>query len=299
MSERLCVWITAVTLTCGFAGAGSAADVVEQNTAGPAEQSSRAIDVTPTLPADNQPAPEPVRLHDDADTASFGNILARPLEGANTQAERKRVLLQRIAEGMEQPAEDAPPVELRRRLSQLIRDSADLALLAEDDALTLEAHSVHMQALHAYVTAFRDDPRVDTYLDRLRGTAEQTRALAEPQAKAVGGFWLLSADLVEIGRTTASISEQREQMKPLLERFARRHDDHPAGYAARQMLRKLASPATPPSADPLSSPSRDEGEPEPPSPEPPRFRPAFRLPFTFEEPAENAASEAPPAEASD
>ncbi|MEX2670609.1 MAG: hypothetical protein WD294_00725 [Phycisphaeraceae bacterium] len=206
------------------------------------------------------------------------------------ESSQEKVLLARIAEALVQPELDAAREDLRSRLLEMIGDTSELAVIADEPELQLEAYSLHMQALHGYIAAFPEDPRVGTYRGRLRATAERTAHLADPQAEAVGDFWQLTADLIDIRLSEAEVAEKREQMAPLLRAYLREHEDHPAGYAARQMLRELEAAAAGEAVDAGEDEAAVEAEGEA---EAAPGRPAFVLPFDLDD---DAGEEAEPAE---
>lgn len=275
--------VTAAATLCLAAGA-MAAEV-------PADDAAAEAYLTPQLPGSGELDLPAAELDDTTTDESADERAAAGERGGDLgdvhgveAAGREAVLLQRIAVALAEPPEDTDRMEVRRRLSELIRDSSELALVADADDLKLDAYSLHMQALHAYVTIFPYDVRVETYLGRMRQTAERAKTLPGEQARPIGDFWLLAADLVELERTDLSLDQQRERTKPLLRAYLRKHRDHPAAYAVRQMQRDLEAPPES-AASQQTNADADEANDDTPTDTPrgPEVRPAFRVPFNFDD----------------
>ncbi len=125
---------------------------------------------------------------------------------------------------------------LRDELTSALRDpSADdgavravaaaAGVVAEGEGISpeasLEARQVQLRAFHSLVmrSFTRGDPaEAGLRLTQLRGAAERTRRARTPDARAVAGYWLLIADLIEGGdgldvveRLRAFVDELREE----------------------------------------------------------------------------------------
>ena len=195
---------------------------------------------------------------------------------------RRQMRFDRIVAALREPPHHASRSEIRSRLAALIRDTSDLTLLTTDRRDRLDAYALHMQALHAYITIFPQDPRVESYLARLGNTAAQAKQIDDAEAAAIADFWQLTVDLVQINRSGASIDEQRHRMLPLLIAYYELHAGHPAAYAVGQMIEELREDAGPVSRQqtevtetPAASPRGERQEEQ--------VQPGFVVPFDFDQ----------------
>ncbi|MBI1367811.1 MAG: hypothetical protein GC162_04065 [Planctomycetes bacterium] len=179
---------------------------------------------------------------------------------------QEAALLARMRKAMLMPGPAADEAAVKKQLNDLADDASQLAMITQTGPLHMHALSMQMQALYAIVQRWPADPAVDRSLSRLRSAARRTKALDQPEAAAVGDFWLLTADLFDINRSGLTLDERRRQTQQLFDGFLEEHGTGATSDAVRAMLAQLNPPQAP--APPVSGSREAAPTPAPTTPPP-------------------------------
>ena len=87
-----------------------------------------------------------------------------------------------------------------------------IAIAPDADGYRAPAGGTHYEKQHA------------TRRKTIRVSARRVKAVDQPDADAIGDYWLLVADLYDINRAGLSVEERRRQAVPLLEAYVIEHD---------------------------------------------------------------------------
>ncbi|MBI1372925.1 MAG: hypothetical protein GC159_09215 [Phycisphaera sp.] len=145
----------------------------------------------------------------------------------------------RLTEAMAKPAPETDEAEVRGKLEGLIRDAAGLAKLTGPGTLRLQAWNIELQALYLRMVRWPRDAAFDAYHRRLRDVAGQARQIKLPDADALGDFWLMTADLIEVNRSDHALKEKQKRVQKLLTTYLTEHPDGPSAAACKQALSDL------------------------------------------------------------
>jgi hypothetical protein len=179
-------------------------------------------------------------------------------------AAREAQLLLRLRDEQSRTSPEPDSTQAQRRLETLITEAAQLASLTQQSSLRLECLSIQLQALYLRITRWPQDVGINDSLARLRETARQVKAVRHDDAMAVGDFWLVTAELWELKRSSIPLAEQQRQSEQVLRSFIVVHNQGPTVDAARAALRKLIdSGVREASTDPGDTDSEASRTPEP------------------------------------
>ncbi len=181
----------------------------------------------------------------------------------------ERRLLERIEQLLAAGEPELPEAAIRKRLEQVIRNAGQLADRAESGPLRLKAMNLQAQAIHARLAGHSDPEEFDRLRHRLRLVALRTKAMSEPAAAAVGDFWRVAAELIELNRTGLPGDVRESHASDVLQDYVNRYPEGPAAPAARAALARLRGdepvassatqpatrPATPPTTQPAAQPA--------------------------------------------
>ena len=181
---------------------------------------------------DSQPAeaPSPPQTQPAADVPADADADALPL---------------RLQALLTVPVESPDPAAIQRRLDHILLASRALETDADSAALRLTAVGLQMQALYRLSVSWPQAPDADQHLTDLRTTAHRTKSVGVPEAEAVGDFWLMTTDLIDINRADLPATQRLQQIQQRLTDYLAAHTTGPASDAVRQSLADVQQ-ATPP-----------------------------------------------------
>ena len=151
----------------------------------------------------------------------------------------EKVLAERVRNLVIPPGETATRADAQRQLADLSDNAYLLYQNSRPGPLRLQALSVRLQALY---TAITDEPHaegVDQRIKRLRITARRAKTVDDERAKPVGDFWLMAADLLEIGRTELPLAERQAQAALVMSEYLERHGESEAAEDVAAALADL------------------------------------------------------------
>jgi len=216
------------------AGANAGADVTKSAepmpTSRPATTRPAATQPAATQPAATQPAATQPAATQPAATQPAAT---RPEAAAVTG----QVLADRVRKLIREPEPTARRDAVQRQLVELTDNASQLYQNATEPPIRLSALSVQMQALYTQIV---EDPRnehVDRLLSQLRAAARRTKSLDQPDADAVGDFWLMTSELLDLNRMKLSIDERRAQSAELMNEYI---TDHPEAEPTADVKAALA-----------------------------------------------------------
>lgn len=154
------------------------------------------------------------------------------------------------------PPED--PADAHGQLQQITEQASRLALLSQGDALRLKALDVQMQSLYVRTTRFSQHEDVDRLASRLRAAARRAKAIDQPDAAALGEYWLMISELLEINQSGLAREDRREQARQLLRDYLAHHPAGPATENIRRLLEPVTAHET--ATDPDTLDQRAEGD---------------------------------------
>ena len=148
------------------------------------------------------------------------------------------------------PAANADPTRVKQRLDEIIVDATTLAGAAAGGPLEMSARSIQLQAIHLRVSRWPAEPQSEALLFQMEASAEAFAQLDQPNAGAIGDFWLLNARLAQLNRQPLSPAERHKRVRQQLDDFVLKYPSSPPTGAVKQMLAQLpaergARPATP------------------------------------------------------
>ena len=107
-------------------------------------------------------------------------------------------------------------------LDALAKHSQKLAGSLKDSNAKLQARQIQLEAYNALASQARlsRDKREASYrVLQLRSAARSTREIASPNARTLGDFWLLHADLFEINQADADRAVRGRRATERMEKF--------------------------------------------------------------------------------
>ena len=119
------------------------------------------------------------------------------------------------------PADDEADA-VRERLDRLNEQSRVIVSNASEPAAKFEGNMLQLRAYNALTqqAVLENQPERAKLLNgNLRDTARQTKALGDPRSVAVGDFWLLQSDLIDMNADEATAAQRRSRAIDRLERF--------------------------------------------------------------------------------
>ena len=151
-------------------------------------------------------------------------------------SEEMRVM--RVLEGLlAAPVAGASEVEVRGRLDRLVEESGNMAGRLDAGPLKQAVLAVRIQALYAQVTRWAGDPLNESRLAEMRRNARQVVACRGSDSAAVGDYWLMTAELIEInGQEGLSAAERRRLAVREMNRYLERYRGGPATGAVRDAV---------------------------------------------------------------
>lgn len=178
-----------------------------------------------------------------------GMLWSWPAAGQENQPDAvqsaQEQLLASLQEQLADPGADPGGVAdgeaVKGRLRELVRVASLLELTTSPGPLKLQAVSLQMQGLYALMVRWPEDEQADRWSQRLRSAARRAKALIEPEAKSIGDFWLMTADLYEINRSDLPLAERQEQASELMAGYVRKHPEGPASAEVKAALAELAA----------------------------------------------------------
>ncbi len=151
----------------------------------------------------------------------------------------EKVLAERVRNLVIPPGERATRADAQRQLADLSDNAYLLYQNSRPGPLRLQALSVQLQAIY---TAITDEPHaegVDQLIKKLRITARRAKTVDDEQAKPTGDFWLMTADLLEIGRTRLPLAERQTQAAQVMGEYLERHGESEAAPEVKAALTEL------------------------------------------------------------
>lgn len=203
------------------AGANAGADVTRSAEPMPTTQPATTQPST-TQPSTTQPATRPAAATQPAAAAVTGQVLA----------DRVRKLIR-------EPEPTARRDAVRQQLVELTDHASQLYQNSTEPPVRLSALSVQMQALYTQIV---EDPRnehVERLLSQLRAAARRAKSLDQPDADAVGDFWLMMAELLDLNRMNLNVDDRRAQAAELMNRYIKNHPDAAPTVDVRAALGEL------------------------------------------------------------
>ncbi len=160
------------------------------------------------------------------------------------------VLAERVSNLLREPNADAAPPAVQGQLAELSVNARQWAAASPTPAQRLRAMGLDMQAIYAQVVEFPESTDVDRQLSQLRATARRVKTLDHANARAVGDFWLMTAELLDMNRMDLPADARREQAEQLMRDYLQRHPFAPPSEEVRSAWTQLqaAMPPTPPPA---------------------------------------------------
>lgn len=176
-----------------------------------------------TQPASTQPATtQPAATQPAATQPAATQPTATQPAPATITSE---VLANRVRDLIREPKPTAGRAEVQRQLVDLT-DNASRWYYNTDDAETrLTALSVQMQALYTQLVEDPPADQVDRLLSRLRAAARRAKSLDQTDADAIGDFWLMTADLLDLNRMDIRPSSHQAQAAELMSDYIADHPD--------------------------------------------------------------------------
>lgn len=147
--------------------------------------------------------------------------------------------LARLQRLLREPDEPRSGEELREHLDGLIDTASEVALTRGEGPLRLGVLSVQMQAIHLRLMTFPEAEDFDRLLARLRGTARRVKAMDVPESAAMGDFWQLTAEMIDVNRSGLALADRQAQAAQLIADFLERHPDSVPAESARASLQQL------------------------------------------------------------
>ena len=191
---------------------------------------------------DSQPA-------DDASSAQ-----TQPVAEVAAESDALPLRLQAL---LSVPVESSDPAAIKRRLGHILQAARALETDADSPTLRLTAVGLQMQALYRLSVSWPDASDADQHLTDLRTTASRARSVGVAEAEAVGDFWLMTTDLIDINRADLPASQRLLQIQQRLTDYLAAHTTGPASDAVRQSLadvQQAAQPTAAPANEPAGSP---------------------------------------------
>lgn len=185
----------------------------------PTAEANAEADIT-AVQRDAEPAGE---AQPQAPTTQPAQAEPEPPEPPESPELTEKVLAERVRNLVIPPGETATRAEARQQLADLSENAYLLYQNSRPGPLRLQALSVRLQAIY---TAITDEPHaegVDQLIKRLRITARRAKTVDDERAKPVGDFWLMTADLLEIGRTRLPLAERQAQAALVMSEYLERH----------------------------------------------------------------------------
>ncbi|MAE62077.1 MAG: hypothetical protein CMJ49_12055 [Planctomycetaceae bacterium] len=256
----------------------------------------------PAVTATTQPATEdPAAIEEtEVDPSASESLVGPPATterikrappAATTQplklTERQK-LMKRIERALSESVFGLRGSEQVRRIDQLIADCSRMVELTPDGPLRLSLLNIQMQGFNNNLTNNAGLIEVEMQWKRLRGAARRAKAMDEPEAQAVGDYWLLVANLNDIKDSGLPLDKQREQSMPLLKRYLKAHPKASLAPAVFTALGQLDPAATQPAT---SQPATSQ----PATTQPATSQPVMSRPATTQ-PAPGATSQPAAAE---
>lgn len=164
------------------------------------------------------------------------------------------------------PGPKADPANVKLRLDQIIVDATSLAE-STDGPLEMTARSIQLQALQSRINRWPDDPQNDLLLMQMEKSAEALAQLNQPDAGAIGDFWLLSAQLAQDNRRPWPAGEKTRRVRKSLGEYVLKYPDAPPTAAVKKMLERLPAERSAQSArNTPTPPATKAGDPAPSAP---------------------------------
>lgn len=166
-------------------------------------------------------------------------------EQARSSAEQLQALHLQLdamltAAGLPRELNDA---NVPRELSRIARQAVAIARQTTQPTERLAARQLSLRAYHALAQQALQQQRsaeASYHLVQLRNGAYEARAVASPSARAVGDYWLLLADLVDIRRNTPDAIQREAASIRRLELALKQQDEKLAGAPEQRVQISLA-----------------------------------------------------------
>jgi len=183
--------------------------------------SAIAQDKKDDAPESRSIAPEPKK----SITTKPGAIELLPKNNLDTLARRLSSILAQLdsaGEAEKESNQKKMRARLLRTLDELAKQSGRFAEITKESTAKLQARQFQLEAYNALATEARrgKDTREASYrVLQLRSAARSTRDIAAPEARALGDFWLLHADLFEINQADAPLRIRQRRAMERMEHF--------------------------------------------------------------------------------